>query len=107
MSVSYQTVTIANGTTTSNAIVIPDGYALISLSIPTMTGTTIALQGSYDNTTWQPIYMDNTAQTITVVASSKQSINPRATLGFTSVKLVSGSSEGADRLIKVAIVRVV
>lgn len=99
--------TIANGETTSNALSLINGQALLSIQLPSaMTGASIALHGSYDDLTWEPIYMDGTAVSVTVVNSSKQSINPRATLGYQSVKLVSGSSETAARTIKACIGKV-
>ena len=102
------TLTISNGGTTSTALAITDGAAGVSVILPAaLTGTALAVHGSADGTNYYPIYLDGIALSITFVASSIQSITPRATIGLVGLKLVSNGTEGADRSIGFVVQRVV
>lgn len=105
---SYSTFTIANGGTTSNALLLGKERALLSIQFPAaFTGATVAVHGSIDGTNYKALYMDGSAVSVTVTVSTTHQINPRATYGLHSVKLVSAGAEGAERTILAAIDRVI
>lgn len=104
--VQHKSVVIANGATTSGAIELEGGATIVGIRLPSaFTGTSITLTESTSTTgTFQAVY-DNTGTqiTFTVAASRTVLIDPSYTLGLRFIKLVSGSSEGADRTIQVII----
>lgn len=105
---SFGSVTIANGATTSGALQITNDCAVVSIQTPAaLTGTTLTLQGSQDGTNYGDVYLDGAVMTLTVTTSKVYQISPRATLGLASIRLVSGSSEGAARTILVSTAGVV
>lgn len=90
--------TIASGQTTSAAIEV-NGLAVVGIILPAaMTGTSLTLQASVDGTNFYTIAdSNNTNVTVTYGASKMIYLNSQITAGVESIKLVSGSSEGADR----------
>lgn len=97
---TQNTVTISNGTTTSNAIDL-QGLCLVQIQTPAaLTGTAITFQSSNDGVTYQPLYNDsNTQLSITVGTSRNYNIAPTDFAGCRFLKIVSNASEGSDRAI--------
>lgn len=95
------TATIANGATTSPAVDL-GGYALIGLLMPAaFTGTTITFQMSPDNSTFYDVYNTSGTQGSVTVAASRAVIFAAGDfIGERFVKLISGSTEGGARVIK-------
>lgn len=92
-----QTLTIANGQTTSNAMSI-DRFRDFGLAMPgAFTGTAITFLVSHDGATYQPLYNEsNNAVSVTVAADRFYQL-PAALRAWPWFKIVSGSSEGAAR----------
>jgi hypothetical protein len=92
-----QSLTIANGQTTSGAFECRD-FAIFGLVLPaTMTGTLLSFTVSADGTTFQALHDDtNTAVTLALTVS-KSYLLPPELAAWHSFKIVSGSAEGADR----------
>jgi len=103
----YTTVTISSGQTTSEVLsteLITNGeYQLHALEFPAaLTGTTMTFQGARDSDgTYVTIREVGgaSAYSITIAASSGVTLDPRVFATWPFIKLVSGSSEGADRSI--------
>lgn len=103
---SATVIKIPNGSTTSNEINLYNYNSGIAIELPSaFTGTSIAIHGSIDGTNFMPIYIDNVALSIAYVASSIHVISPSKLFGVERIKLVSGSSEGAERSFKVVSIR--
>lgn len=89
---------IANGATASNSLVVPQGkmtIALIFVSPAAYTGT-ITVQGALATGTPQALAIDATALTLTAAQTKRINIS-----GIETVKLASGSAEGAQRVVDV------
>lgn len=98
-------VTIASGQGTSAAIPT-SGLSLVGIQLPAaFTGTALTFLASLDGTTYQPIYstISGTALSYTVAQGHYASIDPAPFQGAKFIKLVSGSSEGADRAFSIAL----
>ncbi len=103
--VEDQTTTIASGATKSAAVNVY-GTTICAIEIPsTFTGTSISFEGSIDGTNFAPIYdMDGVLVSISGVSASKTFVlNPTIFYAYRSIKIVSGSTEGAERTIKYAL----
>ena len=99
--------TIAASGTTSDAIKLSATHAVHAVAFPSaMTGTAVAVHGSFDGLTFQPIYRDGSPYTVTFVASSIHQINPAVLFGLTHFKLVSNGTEAAERKITISAERV-
>ena len=95
------TFQILNGQTTSSEIDISN-LSVYGISTPAaLTGTTITFSAAAGrNGTFQTVYGDDgTAISITVAASRYVALNNKhiALRGVQFLKVISGSSEGADR----------
>jgi hypothetical protein len=100
----YPTVTIASGQTVSAAIDLTE-YTLVGIIMPsTFTGTTMTFQASADNSTFVAM-KDTSGSTIsyTVGTSRYIPLDPSIFAGIRFLKLVSGSSEGQDDIIALAV----
>ena len=98
--------TIAASATTSDAIKLPASASVHAVLFPAaMTGTAVAVHGSFDGLTFYPIYRDGVAYTISFFASSIHQISPAVLYGLTHFKLVSNDTEAAARKIVVSSVR--
>ena len=98
-----QTVTIANGQTTSNAIDLGE-LAVVGIQTPSaLTGTSFTFQASSDNVTFCAVTkVDGTTYTMTVAASKYIVVPPADLAGVRYLKIVSGATEGqADTIIVV------
>jgi len=95
-------VTITGGGTTSGAFTT-QGLGVVGLIMPgTFTGTTMTFTGSDDGTNFYSLYnTSGTALSITVAASRLILFTPGDLVGIQFIKLVSGSTEGSDRVIQV------
>jgi hypothetical protein len=95
--------TIANGQTVSNAVDLGEN-GICGLIIPaSFTGTTIKFQTSDDLAgTYQSLTnTDGTDFTVQVAAGKNNIIRPINLAGWRFVKVVSGSAEAADRIVKI------
>lgn len=105
---NYMTVTIPSGGTTSTPVDL-SGYVLAAIDFPAMTGTTVTFEGAipsdpsitFANATYKPISGSNdTNHSVTTSATAKiRSVDPANFAGAVFVRLVSGSSEAAQRTI--------
>lgn len=95
-----RTLTIASSGTTSNAIDVRDN-AIVGLIMPAaMTGATLTVQFSIDNSTFSTVYdTAGNALTITVTASAYIGLFLSDFVGAGWVKFVSASAEAAERTI--------
>lgn len=102
-----QTATIANGQTTSDAINCL-GKSIVGLIMPAaFTGTTLTIQSSFDGSTFKDAY-DGFGNQITINVGTSRHIHLSCGdfLATKYIKLVSGSSEGAEREITVILMGV-
>lgn len=100
-----QKVTILSGQTVSDAKDLAN-TTLCGIETPAaLTSTAITFQGSNDGTTYVPIKdsVSGAAISVTVTTSSGYSLNPSQFAGWRFIKVVGGSAEGADRIIKLCV----
>jgi len=99
-----QSVTIAIGQTLSSALNC-FGMNVCNILIPSgFTGTTISFYGSFDNTTYYPIYNTaGAALTATVVANSICALAPIDLAGFQFIKISSGSSQASSATLNISL----
>lgn len=79
------------------------GATLAAIEFPaTMTSTSITLQGSIDDgDTFKDIYTKNGGQAIYTIAGDRTlAFDPIVTYAFDQIKIIAGSSEGAERTLK-------
>lgn len=101
-----ETVVISSSGTVSAAIDLTDssgaGYALVAMIMPaTFTGTTVSFQGSDDGVTYYAIYNTNNALLSANVTQGRMYLfTPGDFVGIRYLKVVSGSTEGSSRTIK-------
>lgn len=76
--------------------------ALCAIVTPaTLTSTSVTFQVSVDGTTYNPVYDDEgNVYTVPVGTSRFIVLKPRLTWGFQWIKIVCGSAEGGNRVIK-------
>jgi hypothetical protein len=97
---SVRTVTIANGQTTSDALDCINGTVVGILTPAALTGTAFTFSVSADGVTYNTLYSDaGTAVSVTVAASRYIYLDPTVFAGVRYVKVISGSAEGAQRII--------
>lgn len=101
MDVQYKDVVIASGGTDSAEIDLTGGYTLVGVILPaTMTGTTIGLKvAKQSGGTYVPIKDGASDVALTSAASKCIYFDTKYTLCARYVKIVSGTSEGADRTV--------
>jgi hypothetical protein len=100
--ISYESVTIANGQTTSGAIKI-FGTTLCGVVVPaSFTGTTLQFQGSHDGTNFNTLYKDGADLSVTVTSSKFVVLQPADFAGVNYLKLVSGSAQTGDKVLYLA-----
>ena len=91
---------IANGGTASAEVDLGvDGFMLVGISTPTLTGTALTFQvATASGGTFRTLEKDDgNAYTLVVESSKYYPINPDHFLGVRFLKVVSGSAEGAER----------
>lgn len=94
---AWQTATIANGGTTSNAVALGRDYEYINVILPTLTAGTLKMQvcDTYGGT-----YQDLGSSAIT--ASTTGAYSDTWTLGgWSFIKIVSSADQSGDKAIKV------
>jgi hypothetical protein len=103
VAVDSVSVTIASGQTESGAVDL-HGMNLVGIMMPAaFTGTSVTFKGSLDGVTYNDLYnTDGTALSVTVAADRFILIVPSDFAAVRYLKLVSGSSEGAERTITLA-----
>lgn len=94
------TAVIAASGTTSGEINL-DGVTLLGLHIPTgFTGTTLTFSIADKDDNYRTLSVDGSDYSLTVAANKYCPIkNPEYFVGVKKLKLVSGSTEGAERTI--------
>lgn len=104
--IDYDTVTIASSGTVSTAIQL-DGVIPVGIITPAaLTGTSMSFQFSHDDSTFNALYnTSGTLVSITVAASRWIGLDKEDYLGAKSLKVVSGSTEAAERTITIVIMR--
>jgi hypothetical protein len=96
------TVTIANAGTVSTTLTLENGRIPLAVVTPAaLTGTTFTFKASSDNATFNQIYYESTAYSLTVSTSRHIALNRLAFEGVRYLQIVSGSAEGASRSIGV------
>lgn len=100
------TATIAASGTKTDAIDLR-GCSRLGFALPaTFTGTAISFEVSHDNVTFQALNDDSGAVSMTVAQAKSYTVSDADGVGvWPWVKLVSGSTEGAERLITVVRLR--
>ncbi len=97
-----QTVTVASGQTTSDAINL-NGFGMVALITPAaLTSTAMTFTGSQDGVNFFAMYnVAGTQLAITLAASRVIEFSPGDFVGINFIKLITGTAEGSDRLIQV------
>lgn len=93
-------VTITSGGTTSSAARLAGRLTMIGLPA-SMTGTTLKIHGTIDGTNYF-VLKDTAGSDVSITIGSASCLIHLGTLNLTgldNVKVVSGSAEGADRII--------
>lgn len=100
------TATIANGQTTSGALDFGTKRLYAIVFPAAMTSTAMTFQASPDGGTYSAVYYDDGNAVSATIAASRYMIlqNPSRWVGIRYLKLVGGSSEGAERSIKLILV---
>jgi hypothetical protein len=106
-SVAVLTATIANGATLSDVVDL-GASAVCGMILPTLTGTTLSIQGcDTSGGTYATLKdINGTAATITVAtvgAGAYLYLDPLMTAGWQYIKLLSQAAEGSARSIKLLI----
>lgn len=94
----FLSVTIASSGTDSETFHLEDFVLCGFITPATLTGTSVSFKGSKDGTNFFPIYdSTNILISVTVAVSRAYSLNVIDFLSWPYIKIVSGSSEAADR----------
>lgn len=96
-------VVIASGQTTSGAANLSHGSTLVAIAMPAaFTGTTLTFTGcDTESGTYKALYDDaGNAITVTCAASRYIVLDAANFAGVPYLKVVSGSSEGAERTLR-------
>lgn len=97
-----KTVTIANNTTTSNALKLEKGFVPWSLDIDTITGATFTFSSASTLTgTYRVISSGGSDYTVTATDDKHIILDPTKFGGCNFIKIISASAEGAERTITV------
>jgi hypothetical protein len=96
-----ETVTISSSGTVSSAVDV-ENLSVVGIIMPaTFTGTTITFQVSDDNSTFQALYnANNTAVSMSVTQGRSYGLVPGDFAAWRYIKVVSSSTEGTARVIK-------
>ena len=80
---------------TSQSVEVPNGKGAVAIRFPAtaMSGTAVAVHGSFDGTNFFPIYNDGVALSIPITASTMHVIRPGSVFGIPYLKLVSTAPE--------------
>ena len=95
-------VTIASSGTISTTIAMENNRIPIAVVTPAaLTGTALTFNASFDGVTFFPVYYESTAYSLTTTTNRFHSLNRAAFEGVKFVQIVSGTAEGASRIIRV------
>lgn len=102
--IDFEDVTIESSGTKSTSVDLR-GMTLCGFYLPaSFTGTAITFEASADNSTYLPVQDgDGAAISKTVAQGQYIKLDPADFAGIQFIKLVSGSTEGAERTITLAI----
>ena len=104
--IGYVDIAIASGQTTSGEADLSNGRTLAGIIMPgTFTGTALTFT-AYDSSggTFNAIYGDTgTAISVTCAASRYIAVDPAVFAGVRYLKVVSGSSEGGNRTVRLVV----
>ncbi len=98
-------VTLLSGGTKTPAINL-NGFTLCGIFLPaTFTGTTLTFEASIDGVTFVAVKSttSGSALSYTVAQNTFAAIDPKDFQGIRYLKIVSGSTEGADRVLTLAV----
>lgn len=103
--IQYITVTILSGATTSDEAAMPAGATLIAVGTPAaLTSTALTFTAAtVSGGTFKAVYDESTAYSLTVSTSRHVAVKPSVFAGVKFLKVVGGSSEGADRSITLVV----
>ena len=103
--ISVSTVTIANGASISTGLSMDAERIPLAIITPAaLTTTSLSFQASDDGgNTWRPLYNEGTQYTITTVVNESRhhALARQPFEGVNLIRIVSGSTEGAQRSIKI------
>jgi len=96
------TVTIAQSGTDSSELRVGFRSSVVGIVTPAaLTGTAVTFKASVDGATFVPVYNEGTQYSVNVGTSRYVALNQSVLRGIQSLKIVSGSSEAAERTIQV------
>ena len=99
-----QSTTILNGATKSAELRTGYRTSVVAVVTPSaLTGSAFTFEGSLDGTTFVPVYNEGTQYSVNVGTSRYVALNAAVFQGLQSIKIVSGTQEGADRTIQVVL----
>jgi len=100
MIVKQVNATIAASGTASSAIETGANNCFVGFYTPAaLTGTSFTFQASPDNSTFYNVLDEGTSYSVTVAASRYVAVKPAVFVGARYLKIVSGSAEGAERVV--------
>jgi hypothetical protein len=95
---------IANDETKSSAVETGVDASVVAIVTPSsLTGTSFTFEGSVDGSTYVPLYNEGTSYSVDVGTSRYVALDPAVLCGLQFIKIVSGSSEAAERTIQVVL----
>jgi len=95
---------IASGQTKSNQVYTGFQTSVVGIVTPAeLTGTTFTFEGTLDDSTFVPVYSEGSQYSVTVGTSRYIALDVAVFCGLQSIKIVSGSSEAAERTIQVVL----
>ena len=99
-----QSTTIAASGTKSAELRTGYRTSVVAIVTPAaLTGTAFTFEGSLDGSVFVPVYNEATQYSVNVGTSRYVALNASVFQGLQSIKIVSGSSEAADRVIQVVL----
>ena len=93
---------IPSASTTSAGVTVPAKKTLVGVEIPAaFTGASITFQVSNDDgASWVNLFDGGSAYSVAVTISTCHAVKPEVFFGVAMVRVVSASSEAADRTVK-------
>jgi hypothetical protein len=98
------TATIPAGGTKSDYLTMPTTMYTLGIITPSaFNGGSVSFEGSIDAGTFRPLYNEGVLYTVNVAAGRYIALNPSVMQSVKHLKLVSGSTEAAIRVIQLVI----
>ncbi len=98
--VKSSVATILSGATESNAVDLGE-LAVVGLQNATLTSTAFTFKASFDNITFVAVKKtDGNSYSVTVASNTYTVIPPADLAGIRYLKVVAGSTEGANRTVE-------